>query len=305
MRLGVLGLGAMGRRHLSAARATSDLEVVGVADPSAGAHGQGADVPVVGSLGALLGMGVDACVVAAPSPQHLAAAIELAAAGVHVLMEKPLAMDVAECAQIVEAFAGTDAIVRVGHVERFNPALVALRNRLEHGELGDLLEIVTRREGGPPTRHDGGDVLLDLGTHDFDLVGWLTASPVRPVSVSASPIGCAPRSEAVRVELTLAHGLVTSHSFSWCAPQRVRTLAVRGTAGTLVADTLAGDLRSGRGESLGVPQRDPLTAQLQAWCDVIRGRLDPHDPRSGAGLLDGAQAVGVAGAVMAASGDRP
>jgi UDP-N-acetylglucosamine 3-dehydrogenase len=300
VRVGVVGLGAMGRRHAEAALGVAGIELVGVADSSTTPHAPIGDVRVVGSLTDLLELGVDACVVATPSPDHLSAALALAAAGAHALIEKPLAMDLEECEQIEAAFGSTPLVARVGHVERFNGALLALRARLRGGELGDLREIVTRREAGAPRRSDGGDVLLDLGTHDFDLVAWLTGTPFEPLSLTATRVGSAPSDQALRVDATVEGGLTTTHTVSWQAQERVRQVTVRGTAGALVADSLAQELRSSpHGAPVPVLRHDALTLQLETWRDLILGRLDGDDGLAGASLADGARAVAIARSVMA------
>lgn len=300
IRLGVVGLGVMGRRHAEASQVVPGIELVGVADSSTTPHEPVGHAPVVSSLADLLALGVDACVVATPSPDHLSSALELAMAGVHALIEKPLAMDVDECNQIAAAFGGAGLVARVGHVERFNGALVALREWVMREELGEVREIVTRREAGPPRRTDGGDVLLDLGTHDFDLVAWLLSAPFEPESLTVSPLEPTPSRDALRVDVELPGGITTSHSVSWRAHERVRRVTVRGTAGTLVADSLLHELRlSPEGTALPVPRQDALTAQMQAWRDLILGRIDEHDPFGGASLEDGTRAVAIARAGMA------
>lgn len=295
VRLGVVGLGAMGRRHLRSGRVLDDIEVVGVADPSYADHDPVPGVNVVPSLDDLLELGVDACVVATPSPDHVGSACALADAGVHVLIEKPLAMDSEQCRRILACYEGTRLAARVGHVERFNGALLALREQVQAGAIGELTQIVTRREAGPPRRADGGDVLLDLGTHDFDLVAWLTGSPIEVASCATSAVGCAPPEEVADVELRLDGGIVSRHSLSWQARERVRTVTVHGTSGVLTADSLRGAPAS------SVPavqdshrSHDPLTAQLRAWIDLIAGRVEPDAPMAGASLADGARAVAIA-----------
>lgn len=283
----------MGRRHLHAGRVLDDVAVVGVVDPSYADHDPVPGVNVLPSLEDLLALGVDACVVATPSPDHVSTVRLLAEAGVHVLIEKPLAMDSAQCRHIVAWYEGTGLTALVGHVERFNGALLAMREHLRSGAIGEVTQIVTRREAGPPRRTDGGDVLLDLGTHDFDLVAWLTASSIEVASCTTSAVGCAPRDEAVEVELSLVGGIVSRHSLSWRAQQRVRTVTVHGSSGVLTADLLRGELgRSRPGVAVAAP--DPITAQLRSWCDRITGRVEPEPLVAGASLEDGARAVAIA-----------
>lgn len=305
LRMGIVGFGAMGRRHLEAMTAVGGVLVVGVADTAPAHHAPVADLEVTGSLTELLALGIDACVVASPSPDHVGSAVQLADAGVHALVEKPLAMDVDECQRILDAFDAAGLVGRVAHVERFNGSLVALRECVQRGDIGAIREVATRREAGPPRRADGGDVLLDLGTHDLDLVSWLTAEPYEPVELNAEPIFAEEpdelRGQALAVHGRSGRGFVTHHVVSWRAEVAVRRVAVHGTSGSLEADLLRGELRRvGRDELLAVSVQDPLTAQLEAFRDLIVGRRSPDDPMAGATLADGARAVLLARSAMAA-----
>lgn len=295
VRLGVVGLGSMGRRHLRAGQALEEVEVVGVADLSSTEDGSTFGVRVVASLDDLLELGVEACVIATPSPDHVSSACALADAGVHALIEKPLAMDADECRRILARFEGTGLVTSVGHVERFNGALIALREQVRAGAIGEVTQITTRREAGPPRRADGGDVLLDLGTHDFDLVAWLIGAPIDVASCATSPVGCEPPDQAVEVELTLTEGVRCHHLLSCRAPKRVRTVTVHGTSGVLSADSLLPErARSASGRQDPVPAHDPLTLQMRAWVDLIAGRVGPGPAMSVASLDDGARAVAIA-----------
>src|SRR5690606_33952121 len=108
-------------------------------------------------------------VVATPTAFHLSAGLELAAAGVHTLIEKPLATDADESQQLVAACEGAGLVNAVGHIERCNPALVALRERLDAGDLGEIYQVATRRQGPFPNRIADVGVVKDLATHDIDL----------------------------------------------------------------------------------------------------------------------------------------
>ena len=103
-------------------------------------------------------------------------------AGVHALIEKPLAPDVASAQRIADAFEPRGLVGAVGHIERYNPALQQLRARLEHGELGAVYQVATRRQGPFPARIADVGVVKDLATHDIDLTAWVTQQPYRSVS---------------------------------------------------------------------------------------------------------------------------
>jgi len=283
LRVGIIGLGVMGMRHATALASMDGLEFVGAADHGAPRRALGR--PVVATLDELLAVGIDACVVATPASNHWRTAIALAEASIPTLVEKPLAMGPGQCAEIEAAFTRAGTVAAVGHVERFHPAVRELRAALAGGELGPVVNISTRREGGPPRRRDGG-LLLDLGTHDFDLTKWLTGLTYEVVAThstdAATTADVVEVAEVAEVVATLADGARATHRFSWRATKRVRVIEVRCAGGVLVADT-------------AVPGADPpVGLQLSAFHDMVRGRLDPTDARACASLSDGAYAVGVA-----------
>ena len=106
----------------------------------------------------------------------------LAEAGVHTLIEKPLALDVDSARRVSDAFESRGLVGCVGQIERYNPALQNLRMRLHDGELGSVHQIVTRRQGPFPNRVADVGVVKDLATHDIDLTAWVTDSQFRSVA---------------------------------------------------------------------------------------------------------------------------
>ena len=254
------------------------MHVPGVKYAGAADHTAREDVlgrPVFDSIDALLESGLDACVVATPTPDHENTTLALVDAGIHVLVEKPLALEAAACARIEASAQRGGVLAAVGHVERFHSSVAALVARLAEGELGPIESIVTRREGGPPRHRDGG-LLLDLGTHDFDLAMWLTGQSYG--SVRRAELDGLPPDDAALVIGTMAGDIAVQHRLSWCATQRARDVTVSCAGGILAADTREPG------------PNDPLQAQLRAFRDLVLG-----SPSSGiATLADGRRAVAVA-----------
>jgi UDP-N-acetylglucosamine 3-dehydrogenase len=277
LRVGVIGLGVMGMRYATALSSMDGLVYAGAADHGAPRTALGQ--PVVASLADLLAVGVDACVVATPTPDHVHTSTALAEAGVPTLVEKPLAMEPQQCAQVAAAFTRAGVLAAVGHVERFHTTVRELRVALARGDLGPVVRVATRRESGPPRRRDGG-VLLDLGTHDFDLTRWLTGLSHERVSAHSTDDG--PGTDAAEVVATLSGGAEATHRFSWRSQHPAREIEVHCAGGVLVADTR---------EPGSEP---PIPVQLRAFADLVLGRLDPADAGACASLSDGQYAVEVA-----------
>ena len=242
LRAGLIGLGMMGRHHARVLRSLDRVELVAVADPGGDPHGVAGPLDVLASVEQLIAVGVDYCVVAVPTRFHEDVALALAGAGVNVLVEKPLAPDVDSAKRIAAAFEEAGLVGAVGHIERFNPALQSLRTRLEHGELGAVYQVATRRQGPFPNRIADVGVVKDLATHDIDLTAWVTGS--RFVSVAARTAYKSGREheDLVAAVGSLEDGTVTNHLVNWLSPMKERVTTVTGEQGAYVADTLTADL---------------------------------------------------------------
>jgi len=211
LRAGLIGLGMMGRNHARVLRQLDGVELVAVADPVGDAHGTAGALPLLSSVDAVVAAGVDLCVVSVPTAAHETVALELAAAGVHALVEKPLAADVAAASRLAEAFEAARLVGCVGHVERYNPALRSLRERLASGELGEVHQVATRRQGPFPHRIADVGVVKDLATHDFDLTAWVAGSHYRTVVARTAHKSGRAHEDLVSVLGELEDGTVVAH----------------------------------------------------------------------------------------------
>ncbi|NES31042.1 gfo/Idh/MocA family oxidoreductase [Micromonospora terminaliae] len=292
LRAGLIGLGAMGRNHARVLSNLDGVELVGVVDPAGDVTGT-LRAPVVPELSDLLAMGIDYAVVACPTALHERIGLELAANGVCALIEKPLAQSVAAATTLVEAFESAGLVAGVGHIERYNPALQSLRTRLEAGELGEVFQVVTRRQGPFPHRIADVGVVMDLATHDIDLTAWVTGREY--TSVSARTVSRSGRlhEDMVAVVGQLSDGTMVNHLVNWLSPLKERSTVVTGDKGCFVADTLTADLtfyanaaidtewealRAFRGVAEGdmvrfaIPKREPLLVEHERFRDAVEGK---------------------------------
>lgn len=241
----------------------------------------------------LIELGLNLAVVAAPTIYHLEAGLELAAAGVPTLVEKPLAADTPAAEKLVQAFESAGVVNAVGHIERCNPALRSLRERLANGDLGEIYQVATRRQGPFPNRIADVGVVKDLATHDIDLTAWVIQSPYSIVSAHTAHKSGREHEDLISVTARMQNGAVVSHLVNWLSPMKERVTVVTGERGAFVADTLHGDLtfhengeiptewqhvQSFRGVSEGnvtrfaIPKPEPLRVQHENFRDAVLGR---------------------------------
>jgi UDP-N-acetylglucosamine 3-dehydrogenase len=322
LRAGIIGLGRMGRHHVRVLGEMPDVDLVAAADTQHRVPDSWRPLDVVDTVEDLLDRGIEMCVLATPTVTHEPIAVQLAEACVATLIEKPLAHDTKAAQNIAEAFARTATLSCVGHIERFNPALQEMRQRLAGGELGNLYQVVTRRQGPFPDRIVDAGVILDLATHDIDLTAWVTGATYRSVSARSAHRSGRPHEDLVSVVAELSNGLVVTHLVNWLSPFKERVTAVTGDKGSLVADTLTADLtlfKNGsqamewdrvaafRGVVEGdviryaIPKPEPLVTELRNFADAVRG----HTEGQVVTLEEGLATVRIAEAMRdsAASGD--
>ena len=167
LRAALIGLGAMGKNHARVLKSLPGVDLVAVFDPAV-AEGS-LEVPLVSSFEELISLKPDYCVIATPTFTHEELAIKLASKGINIFIEKPISVSADSASRIIAAVTEKGLIGGVGHIERFNAALVEAKRRINLGELGDVYQISTRRLGPFPARITDVGVTIDLATHDIDL----------------------------------------------------------------------------------------------------------------------------------------
>ncbi len=322
LRVGLAGLGSMGRNHLRVLSSREGVRLAAVADPVAATLASAVETSGAAGWADPLAMvseaEIDAVVIAAPTTAHEPLALAAIERGLPVLVEKPLAATVEEGLRIVAAGARADVPVQVGHVERFNPAVIEMGRLLREGWIRTLYSVASRRAGPFPARIRDVGVTVDLGTHDADMLSWIAGE--RPVRVYAEV--------AQRIHTShedLLHGLLHFPSgatgmmdVNWLTPAKRRQLTVVGEEGMFELDYLTQRLTFTRAttdvpELIGgyapnfvgdvaeipVASAEPLAAEIDAFVRVIReGGRPPVDGE------DGLWAVAVANALLLSAAER-
>jgi myo-inositol 2-dehydrogenase / D-chiro-inositol 1-dehydrogenase len=194
-RLGLVGAGRMGRTHMRALATSGAVAITAVAEPSPQARGTLTQdsVSVHASIAQMLAStSLDGVLIAAPSDQHLSIIDEIAASGLPVLCEKPCGLSSRQALEAAEIADAAGVRLQVAYWRRYVPALMALRDRMQAGDLGVLhLVACYQWDERPPStqfRAHSGGIALDMGVHEFDQLRWLTGQDIRALSAAASPL---------------------------------------------------------------------------------------------------------------------
>jgi predicted dehydrogenase len=242
LRLGIVGAGIMGANHARLARAVRDATVTHVADadPDRAARLAGAVEADIASIEGIADE-VDAAVVAVPSDLHREIALDLMKAGVHVLVEKPLATTVEDAEALVDAAGVHGVTLMVGHVERFNPAVLEL-DRL----LGEVLHVAAARIS-PYSPRINEDVVTDLMIHDLDVIRSIAKCDLVDVHCMAMCV----RSEVEDLATALLrfeNGMTANLTASRVGQQKIRELRITEPDAYVTVDLVRQDVTINRVE---------------------------------------------------------
>jgi predicted dehydrogenase len=278
-RLAVIGAGQFGRNHCRAVHESTRAQLCAVVDSDAERAGEVAaryGAEALTDAGQLAGK-VDAAIVAAPTSVHEEIGCMLAEAGIDILVEKPITPDLASAGRLIETAERHGRILQVGHIERFNPAVVELERR---ATLPLFFEI--HRLNLFSARSLDVDVVLDLMIHDVDIV--LALAGAEPVEIRAAGISIlSPKVDIANARLQFPNGCVANLTASRISTARVRKLRLFQPRQYLSLDYGRQDLAIfsvGEDRQIGfeqapVTKAEPLKLQLEAFLDSVETRNSP------------------------------
>ncbi|MCZ7658460.1 MAG: Gfo/Idh/MocA family oxidoreductase [Xanthobacteraceae bacterium] len=283
LRVGVIGVGVMGSNHARVLSELPGVTLVGIADPERPRRdfiSQVLGCEAFADLDALLAAGVDAVSIAAPTHLHHDIAIACARRGIHILVEKPIASNVAEARAIVTAARHAGVTLMVGHVERFNPAVQVIKDAIRDE---DILSIAITRVGPFPPRMSNVGVVIDLAVHDIDLICWFTDSEIVEVQPQLSS-AVAEREDIALLQFRTASGVLAHINTNWLTPFKARTVHVATRRKYLIGDLLTRQVTECFGfqpdgsysmRHLSVGHAEPLRAELIDFVSAIREGRSP------------------------------
>jgi predicted dehydrogenase len=184
----------------------------------------------------------EAVSVVVPTADHHGVALQVIQRGIHLLIEKPLAFTIQEGQEIIEAAASHGVKLMVGHIERFNPAVIALREHLSSGELGRAFQIDAHRQGPFPARVRDVGVVIDLAVHDLDIMRYVTGSEIVRVYAETQRRIHTEREDLLSGMVRFADDTVGTLTTNWLTPTKIREVYVTGERGMFRVDYLTQDL---------------------------------------------------------------
>jgi len=319
MKVAVIGVGAMGRNHARVYSEIPGVEIVGVADINGQAAAEASrrygGLAYTDYQRMLDEQKPEAVSLAVPTADHHRIALQVIQQGIHLLIEKPLAFTVQEGQEIIEAAERRGVKLMVGHIERFNPAVIALREHLSSGELGRVFQIDAHRQGPFPARVRDVGVVIDLAVHDLDIMRYVTGSEIVRVYAETQRRIHTDREDLLSGMVRFADGTVGTLSTNWLTPTKIREVYVTGERGMFRVDYLTQDLyfyenavangsdwttiqvlrgvSEGRMIRYAVVKKEPLRSELESFIAAIEGRIPV--PVTG---LDGLKAIELAQALV-------
>src|SRR5881227_2623006 len=278
LRIGVIGAGVMGSNHARVFAGLPNITLVGVVDPLPAHRTRATDLTscrTFARLDELIAQDVEAVTIAAPTHLHHEIALTCISRGLHILVEKPIASTVQEGGEIVAAARRAKVTLMVGHVERFNPAVAAIKAALS-GE--DILSIAITRVGPFPPRMSNVGVVIDLAVHDIDLIRWFTESDIIEVQPQLSS-AVAEREDIALLQFRTASGVLAHINTNWLTPFKARSVTVATRGKYVMGDLLTRQVTECFGfkqdgsysmRHLPVGHDEPLRAELISFLNAVR-----------------------------------
>ena len=281
VKVGVIGTGAMGRHHVRVYSEMENVEIVGISDVDQRRVKEIAekyDTTPFTDYRDLLNSDLDACSVVVPTSMHKDVALDVIDSGTNLLIEKPIADTLENADMIIKAAKDAKVKLVVGHIERFNPAVVKLKEIIDRGVLGEIVSISARRVGPFNDRIRDVGVIIDLGVHDIDVISYLYNREVKDVFAIAGN-GIRPFEDRASILLRYGENCSGLIETNWLTPHKVRKLTLIGLGGMAYLDYINQTVElhvNNQIEQIDVDAGEPLRNELEHFVDVIGNGHNSH-----------------------------
>ena len=291
IKTGVIGVGLMGQNHARVYNEISDL--VAVSDPNENQGKKVAErfgVTWYRDYRDMLSS-VEAVTIAVPTLLHREIAENVAAAGIHLLVEKPLAGTVLDAQAIISSAKEANVVLAVGHIERHNPVVKFVKDAFEKGIWGDIVTMSTRRVSRYPSRVRDIGVIYDLAIHDLDIMRYLANSEVKKIySLGGSMESLENKIDHASIILQFQNNILGYSESSWLTPMKIRELTLTFNKAYVVANYMSQEIevyhsditaesvdlykinQNVNFQKISVEKKEPLKLELLNFINSIEGR---------------------------------
>ncbi|RLI71684.1 gfo/Idh/MocA family oxidoreductase [Archaeoglobales archaeon] len=273
IKIGVIGVGAMGKNHARIYNEIEDVELVGVSDVNekvakevALKYNTNYFVDHVELLEK-----IDAVSIATPTTMHADIAITAAEHGVHMLVEKPISDSLSSADRMIKAARKSGVKLMVGHIERFNPAVLKLKKLIKNGELGEIITISAKRVGPYHPRIRDVGIIIDLAVHDIDVMSYIYGNKIEEVYAIAGN-RFHTKEDYASILLRFEGNKSGMIETNWLTPKKIRTLTAVGSGGVAKVNYIDQSLevmKSDNVELIDIKKKEPLRIEIEKFVSCV------------------------------------
>ena len=301
LRAAVIGVGAMGRNHARVYSELDGTELVAIADVNSKTARNVAEDFRCNAYRDYREMlkeeHIDIVSIAVPTRYHRDVALDCIEKEIPILVEKPIADSEENAKEIIDKAGENGVKLTVGHIERFNPAIIELKKRLDKNELGKIFEIKAIRVGPFPDRIRDVGVVIDLAVHDIDIMRYLVGSEVKRLYAETERRIHTRHEDLLSGLLKFQNDAIGVLSVNWLTPEKIREISITGERGMFLVKYLTQELyfyenieasrrmynysdilmgvTEGNIINIRIPKREPLKAELESWVECVRKDKEP------------------------------
>jgi UDP-N-acetylglucosamine 3-dehydrogenase len=271
LKVGVIGVGSMGKNHARVCSEIEDIKLIGVSD---------VDKEVSKNIANRLGTKsysdykeliseIDAAIVASPTNTHYDIALNLLENGKHVLVEKPICDKIKKADSLLTYSEDQDLVLAVGHIERHNPAVKFVKENLEANKFGDLITITSKRVSDFPVRIKDVGVIFDFGVHDIDVMRYLSGEVVSVYAKAGKFKDNIDFEDHANIILNFENGITGVIEVNWLTPIKIRKLFLTCSKNFVEADYISQSLTISSSSFKDIDEMNLFKTRIQYNIDKV------------------------------------
>jgi len=295
LKVAVVGIGNMGRYHINNYSEMNNVELVAICDKDKSKLSKYSDsIEKYDNIDDLIcNKDIDLISLVTPTSTHYSLGKKIIKNQINLLVEKPISDNLDNAKELIKLAKINNVILAVGHIERYNPAVLKLKELIEKGVLGNITSISTKRVGNMPSQINDVNVISDLGVHDLDLVRYLASSEVKDISANAGNGKLSDRFDYADIFIKFENDISAHVQVNWLTPVKIRTITITGTKAylevdlikqqiklyesfkfeqALTYDEILKDYNLNKGTSVNLIKKQPLRSELDNVVNSILGK---------------------------------